>query len=392
MARTAGSDREGDPRPALLIVSFSPISRDARVLRQIQLFREQYAITTVGFGPAAPGVVQHHEIPVPVGRSRKLRGYVESALLRLKMYRVMQWSDPLVRSTLRALRSTKPERILANDIYALPLALRLTSGAAIHTDLHEYYPGLHDDSAVWRRLRKPYLTWLVEKYGPRAASATTVGDEIADRYRDHGVITEVVVNAPEQKSFSPGEVSTPIRLVHAGAALPTRRIENMMRAVAQSSADVELSVLLTPNHPSYVTQLEALAEELGPRVRMLPPVPHDELLPTLNSFDVGIHVLPATVTNQALALPNKFFDFVQARLAIIVGPTPGMARLIGEYDLGAVTAGFDVDQIRATVDALTPELVRHWKHSADAAATPLSSASQLPVWKAAVDRLSVEPR
>lgn len=392
MSPSAVKDPGGDPRPALLIVSFSPIARDARVLRQIRLFQDEYAITTVGFGPVAPGVVRHHEIPAPAGRARLLRGYVESALLRLKLYRLMQRTDPLVRASLRALRTYRPERILANDIYALPLALRLANGAAIHTDLHEYYPGLHDDSAIWRRLRKPYLSWLVETYGPRAASATTVGDEIADRYRDHGVNTSVVVNAPEQKAFSPVDVSTPIRLVHAGAALPTRRIENMMRAVAESTADVELSVLLTPNHPSYVAQLEALAEELGPRVRMLPPVAHEELLSTLNTFDVGIHVLPATVTNQALALPNKFFDFVQARLAIIVGPTPGMSRLVEQYDLGAVTVGFEVDQIRATVDELTPEVVTNWKHASDAAAKPLSSATQLPVWRAAVDALSVESR
>src|SRR5690606_22668390 len=105
------------------------------------------------------------------------------------------------------------------------------------------------------------------------------------------------VNAPEQQPFSPGEVSDPIRVVHAGAALPTRRIENMMRAAAETSANIELSVFLTPNTPAYVAELEALAEALGPKVRMLPPVAHRDLLPTLNTFDVGIHVLPATVTN-----------------------------------------------------------------------------------------------
>ncbi|GGD72151.1 glycosyltransferase family 1 protein [Microbacterium murale] len=376
-----------DTKPPLLIISYSPIARDARVLRQIELFQGRYDLTTVGFGPAAPGVGQHHEIHVHVGLSRRIRGYAEAALLRLKLYRLMYWSDPLVRATRRALRLYRPERILANDIYTVPLALHLAPDTT-HTDLHEYYPGLHDDSAQWRRLRQPYLTWLVEKYAPRAASATTVGEEIADRYHQHGVHAAVVVNAPERKGFTPGAVSSPIRLVHAGAALPTRKIEKMMRAVAESTADIELSVLLTPNTPAYVSKLEALALELGPRVRMIPPVAHENLLQTLNSFDVGIHVLPPTVTNQALALPNKFFDFVQARLGIIIGPTPGMARLINEHDLGTVTSGFEVEDIRATLDALTAARVSEWKRAADRASEVLSSATQLPVWAKAIDALS----
>ncbi|GAT72648.1 hypothetical protein MHM582_1124 [Microbacterium sp. HM58-2] len=382
--------RRGE-KPDLLVLSFSPIARDARVLRQISLFAPDYAITTVGFGPAAPGVQQHHEISAPTGRARKLRGYLESAMLRLRLYRLLYWSDPLVRATRRILKGQDIGRILANDIYTVPLALALTSPSSIHMDLHEYYPGLHDDNAQWRRLRQPYLTWLIDRYGPLPASATTVGSEIADVYLGHGVRTDVVVNAPDLLPFTPGPVGSPIRLVHAGAALRTRRIENMMRAAAEADADIELSVLLTPNTPAYVRELEELASTLGPRVRLLPPVSHHDLLPTLNSFDVGVHVLPADVTNQALALPNKFFDFVQARLGIIVGPTPGMARLVEQHRIGAVTSGFDVDDIRATLEQLTRDIVSDWKQASDFASAELSSATQLPIWRKAVSSLS-EPR
>ena len=36
----------------LLIISFSPIARDARVLKQVRLFTPKYEVTTCGFGPA----------------------------------------------------------------------------------------------------------------------------------------------------------------------------------------------------------------------------------------------------------------------------------------------------------------------------------------------------
>ena len=52
-----------DPRPRLLVLSFSPLRSDARVLRQIALFAPRYAVTTLGYGPAPEGVVEHLRLP-----------------------------------------------------------------------------------------------------------------------------------------------------------------------------------------------------------------------------------------------------------------------------------------------------------------------------------------
>ena len=46
---------------------------------------------------------------------------------------------------------------------------------------------------------------------------------------------------------------------------------------------------------------------------------------TLNAHDVGVYVLPPVSFNHLWALPNKVFDFVQGRLALVVGPSPEMA-------------------------------------------------------------------
>ncbi|MGO3482613.1 MAG: glycosyltransferase family 1 protein, partial [Cellulosimicrobium funkei] len=49
-------------RPRLLILSFSPIASDARVLKQVHAFQDDYQVTTCGYGPA-PGGVEHLRIP-----------------------------------------------------------------------------------------------------------------------------------------------------------------------------------------------------------------------------------------------------------------------------------------------------------------------------------------
>jgi hypothetical protein len=373
----------------LLIVSFSRLEQDARLRRQISLFADRYQVVTAGWGAPVAGASRHIELPMPpaAGWRRRVRFYVEAALLRLHAYRLLYWTDPTVRGAWRALRRERPDRIIANDIETVPLALKLAPAASVHADLHEFYPGLHDDNPRWVRLRKPYLEWLIRHSPARAASVSTVGEAVAEAYRAFGISAKVVTNSPAFRELPPTPVGRPIRLVHPGAALRSRRIEQMMRAVASSSADVCLTVYLTPNNADYVAELTSLARDLGDRVRVEPAVPHDELLHLINSFDVGIHVLPPTVTNNALALPNKFFDFVQARVGVIVGPTPGMAGLVTELGFGAVTDGFEEADIRRVVDTLSTDRVSAWKEAADAAARDLSAEQQLPVWVDAIAAL-----
>ncbi|WP_226532615.1 glycosyltransferase family 1 protein [Microbacterium paraoxydans] len=374
---------------SLLIVSFSRLEQDARVRRQVSLFGPEYHTITAAHGPGLPEAAEHVELPLPptAGVRRKARFYAESALLRLRLYRMLYWTDPTVRAARKALRNREYRRVIANDIEAVPLALSLAGPDRVHADLHEFYPGLHDDNPRWVALRRPYFDWLIRTYATRAASATTVGDGVRTAYAPFNLSLGIVTNAPAHRSLTPTAVHAPIRLVHAGGAMPGRKIELMMQAAARTRTDLELTLYLTSSSPSYLAQLRELAAELGPRIHVEPAVPSTELLDILNTYDVGIHLLPPTVTNQALALPNKFFDFVQARLGVIVGPTPGMASLVEHHGLGAVTAGFAVEDIVSVLDALSPERVEEWKAAADAASDELSAERQMPVWATAIAQL-----
>lgn len=160
-----------------------------------------------------------------------------------------------------------------------------------------------------------------------------------------------------------------------------------MTAVAQTTTDVTLDLYLMKHNEVELAAVVELAEKLGERIRVLDPVAQSELVETLNGYDVGIHVLPPTSENNSLALPNKFFDFIQARLAVIVGPSLEMARIVSEYELGVVTADFSEASIRAALDTLTIADIDRAKRAADAAAPALSSESQVGVWKRAVDQI-----
>jgi hypothetical protein len=82
---------------------------------------------------------------------------------------------------------------------------------------------------------------------------------------------------------------------------------------------------------------------------------------------------PPRHANLELSLPNKLFDFLQARLALVIGPSPEMARIVREHDCGLVTAGFAVEDLVQTLRTLRPERVAALKRGSDRAASVLNA-------------------
>jgi hypothetical protein len=58
--------------------------------------------------------------------------------------------------------------------------------------------------------------------------------------------------------------------------------------------------------------------------------------------------------NLKYILPNKFFEFIQARLAVAIGPSVEMKRLVKEWDCGIVAANFEAKSMAAEINRLTP--------------------------------------
>lgn len=374
----------------VLILSFSPLVSDARVLRQIRLFASGHEVVTAGFGPAPEGAATHFELD-SIASDPRLRVWwarMQAVLLRLRLRRAAYWLHPDVRSAMRRLRSVDAQAVIANDIDMVPLGLRIWGRDRVHADLHEYFPGIHDDVPAWRRLRQPFYQELVRRYVPRAASVTTVAPGIAEEYRAaDGVEANVVLNAPPWIDAEVRPSHSPLRIVHSGAALAGRKIDVMMRAVAASTSDISLDLFLMPNDVQLLASLKRLADELGPTVVIKDPVPAVDLVQVLRDYDVGLHVIPANSFNNRHALPNKFFDFVQARLGLIIGPSPEMRRYVEEWGMGAVANDFDAESVTSVLDSLTPDLVNAWKKASNAAAHEFSAESQVEPWRAAVAKI-----
>ncbi len=365
--------------PSLLILTFSPIRSDPRVLKQVELFKNKYQVSTCAYGAAPDGVEQHFAL------SEDSRGWPSDKVgLISRQYGRVYDGLPAVQAAKAILPKGRFDVIVANDLNTLPLALELEPRLGVHADLHEFAPREKEDNLKWRVFIAPFMRWLCSRYLSQASSVTTVSQGIAEEYtKDYGVPVRVVTNAAPYSDGEVRPVGEKIRLIHSAAGQRYRKLENFVEAMKDAPDWLSLDMIVMPNEPDYVAELKAQAASV-PSIRFRDPVPYKELVRTLSDYDVSIVFLPPTNFNLKNALPNKFFEAVQARIGLIVGPSPAMVGLVEEHGLGAITKDFSAASLHETLLALTPETILEWKKAADAAARPLSAESQVEVWESAI--------
>ena len=368
----------------MLILMYTRLDKEPRAYKQIAHFSQIYDVTTVGYGRPAIEGVRHIELPESVEMpvlKRKFFYAMQALCFKLRRYGLAYRFVALNHWAWKRLSREPWDVIIAHDVNTVPLANRLRPTHGVLADMHEYAPRQYEHSEEWLRTTAPYYRWICSHELTRVKAVTTVSQGIVDEYREQfGVEPVLVVNATPSHDLSVGEASEPIRLVHSGIAAPARKLEVMIEAVLASSAPVTLDLYLVNSaDPAYLEELRTLAGD-SDRVRFREAVPYAELVRTLNGYDIGLSIIAATTFNHEFCLPNKFFDYVQARLGQFVGPSPEMAGIIEEFGMGRVLADFETPTLAAALDELTVEQVRTWKERAAAAAETLTGESQVEIW------------
>lgn len=369
-------------KPRMLILMFTELSREPRAMRQVREFRDDFEVVTAGIGASPFPDIVHIEIPAEIPGSfvgRAWRYAWRMFFWRMRSYARFERLRPHAKWAFDRLRKEQWDIVIAHDVQTVSVANRLRSRNGVLVDLHEYAPRQYDHSEEWVRFQAPYNSWLCSAEVSKAAQVITVGEGIAAEYeRNFGFAPAVIVNATPYASLGPTEVHEPIRLVHSGIAVPARKLELMIEGVrAARDAPVTLDLLLVePEGSTYTQELKRIAGD-DPRIRILPAVPYADLVKTLNGYDVGVVFIPATTFNHEWGLPNKLFDFVQARLALMVGPSREMVRYVEHYGLGTCTASFEVEAFAEALRRLGPEEVRAYKQNSDDHAKELSGERQM---------------
>lgn len=356
--------------PVALVISFTDLARDPRVNRQIRALRK--ACDVIAAGGADPQVDGVRFVACPRAARSLPDKAVEAARLFVGSHERYYWSQAHVAAARERLRDVYADVVVANDIDALPVALEAAKGAPVLLDAHEYSPREYD-TLRWKLLKRRYTERLFRAGLPRIAGMMTVAAGIADEYRrNFGVEPVVVHNAPPYHELSP-QPARPgtIRMIHHGNAMPARRIENMLEVMRALDERFTLDLMLIPADPAYYASLKQAAAG-DQRVRFLEPVPMRELVTFSNAYDIGLYLLEPSSFNNLHALPNKFFEFVQSRLALAIGPSPEMAALVERHGLGLVARDFLPLSLARALSALDAVRINEMKARAHAAARELS--------------------
>jgi glycosyltransferase involved in cell wall biosynthesis len=363
----------------ILIIAMSNLENDPRVFRQISGLSKNHDVTCMGYHH--PGIEQVKFIQIESARRTIFEKFFLVALVFSHCY------DAYLQGKLKNLYQLKqkvlPENfdvIIANDIDTLPFALEIKNNAKILFDAHEYSPREFEDLWLWKLLYQKYRFYQCRKYIPQCDKMITVCDGIADEYQKNFEITpDVITNATKFEDLMPLTVNPEkIRIIHHGGVNPSRKIEKMIEMMdfVDTRFTLDLMLVQPEGSSTYFSELKKMVENRT-NVRFVDPVPMGEIVRRINHYDIGFYILEPNSFNHLHALPNKLFEFIQARLAIAIGPSPEMSKIVTEYDLGIISDDFAPESMAKRLNNLTADQIIYYKIQSHKAANALSSEANM---------------
>lgn len=373
---------EAEAVPRILLVVFGPVATDPRVLRQIDALSDAFDITVAGYGPFDDSRVRFHALADAgslqtltwkLGRVWQL---AEVMLCALRLYSLSYWLLHREHFRLgRFLRGENFDLVLINDSEGVAVATRAASpGTTIMHDQHEYWPDLFINP-LKRWAVRGYREWYVRKYLAPLPNWITVAEGIGALYRENFGLTEptIITNAPGFVALEPSPVEdTRIDLVYHGVWDPGRGIEVMIEALSMVDHRFHLNLIIV-GHGSEHLRLVAERFSVSDRVHFVDPVPPRDIAAHINPFDVALVLNMPVNQSEKFALPNKVFESIQGRLALAVGPSPEIARVVTENQCGLVLDDFESHTLAKALTALAPAQIVQLKRKSHSAASRLSA-------------------
>lgn len=373
--------------PSVLIISFSPLGSDPRVSRQIDYFlAKRYLVTAIGESTPTQKNVRFL-LALRTGR-KPIQKVLTALRLLTHRYHKVYFSSPRIRRCVEWLKNETFDLIVANDIDALPLAVQCSKGTKIIFDAHEYAPREFESSLLWRIFHRGFRHYLCRNYLPKADKMITVCDSIADEYKNNfNVSPTVITNAPYRQALTPQSSldNHRIRMIYQGAGIPERRIEDVIKIMTLLDERFTLDMVLVPGDEKYITKVKLLASK-NKFIRFLAPVPPQRIPSLCNQYDVGIYPLKPNGINCRYCLPNKLFEFIQARIAIVVSPLPEIEKVVRKFECGVIAEDFEPRAFAKKLLELDHEKIRQLKYKADLAARVLCAEENTKIFDHLVEQ------
>lgn len=264
------------------------------------------------------------------------------------------------RRILPEMRKCSAKIIIAGDLFSLlPAVIQKRRNLKPNYSPRLIYDSkeLYEELPSLKLKRSSYLFWdFVEKVSIRYVDQViTVNRSIADilEAKWHLPMT-VIMNVPDFARQVPiGERSLDkVTLAFSGGLQSGRGLHNLIRLLTLLPDRYELRFV---GDGSLRTELEKLAASLNlsSRVHFIGRVKNTEVIDELSKATIGIYLMENSGLCHYLALPNKLFQFINARLPVIVPTFPEMENIVSKFEIGATVDPTDIKAAASKVLELT---------------------------------------
>ncbi len=352
----------------ILIITERTLHNAPRVIREIDALMNDFKIYTVGISPPKKQVEKHFDFEL-IKNSFFVRGtlLLKRKFLKNRTPNKLIYSGKLKKIE-KIIQEAEPHIVIIHEPINLPYLSELKQKYQFKLVLnaHEYYPLEYEELPNWKETMQPFYEGIYHQFLPKVDLFVNVCESIRQKclsefQKDSLVITNASAYNPIATKLA---VNKPIRIIHHGNAIPGRKIEDMIQMMDYLNEDFELHLMLSDNKSEYFHSLAEMIKQKK-NVFLIDPVPFDKIIETINQFDMGLYILPPTNFNNSIALPNKFFEFLQAKLCIAIGPSPEMKSLIEQYNLGVVATDFNPKSLAEKILTLSIEDINSYKKNAE---------------------------
>ena len=270
----------------------------------------------------------------------------------------------------------KADLFFSNDLDTLlpNYILSKTKAIPLIYDSHEYYTGVPElqnnpiKRSIWKGLEKLLI--------PRLKYMFTVNDSIAKLYKDEfDIDVKVMRNLPMKKTLPsrslrglPGIPAEQNIILLQGAGI---NINRGAEEAVQAMAYLDNCLLLIIGGGDAVDSLKNLSYKLNltEKVKFIPKLPLEELMQYTLHADIGLTLDKDTNINYKYSLPNKLFDYIQAKVPVLASPLVEVKKIIDQYQVGICIDSHNPEEIASKIKYMLSDKdrVHTWKANAEKA-------------------------
>jgi glycosyltransferase involved in cell wall biosynthesis len=253
----------------------------------------------------------------------------------------------------------KADLLVSNDLDTLSanfLASRLRHLPLVH-DCHEYFRGVPELNRrpgtvrIWKKIEDFIF--------PKLHFVYAVNSSIAEIYhKEYGIDVKVIRNVPvsrvnriPKKKSELGIPEDSSIILYQGALNVDRGLEEAIQAMKFIKENACLVIIGTGDIADKLKDLTFI-EGVNKQVIFTGPLSLEDLYQYTLMADLGLSIEKDVSLNYHFCLPNKFLDYIQAGVPVLVSPLPEMKTIVEKYSIGEMIEDHDPVHLAKQIDEL----------------------------------------